>query len=69
MIRRGEEKREKVWKIGGELAEAAIKGVKAGGKVEVTINVLADLSVTVTAREVGGKGGDDEATMMFTSGF
>ncbi|KAF4465121.1 heat shock HSP70 (regulator involved in pleiotropic drug resistance) [Fusarium albosuccineum] len=52
-----EEKREKVWKIGGELAEAAIKGVKAGGKVEVTINVLADLSVTVTAREVGGKGG------------
>jgi len=52
-----EETREKIWKIGNPLAEAAIKGVKAGGKVEVTINVLADLGVTVTAREVGGKGG------------
>ncbi|KAH7176499.1 Hsp70 protein-domain-containing protein [Dactylonectria macrodidyma] len=52
-----EEKREKIWKVGSLLAEAAIKGVKAKGKVEVTINVLADLSVTVTAREVGGKGG------------
>lgn len=52
-----EEKREKVWKIGGLLAEAAIKDVKKGGKVEVTLNVLADLSITVTAREVGGKGG------------
>ncbi|CAM1502144.1 Fc.00g041280.m01.CDS01 [Cosmosporella sp. VM-42] len=52
-----EEKREKVWKIGTLLAEAAIRGVKAGGKVEVTVNVLADLGVTVTARAVGGKGG------------
>jgi molecular chaperone DnaK (HSP70) len=52
-----EETREKIWKIGNPLAEAAIKGVKAGGKVEVTINVLADLGVTVTTREVGGKGG------------
>ncbi|KAM0561012.1 hypothetical protein ACHAPJ_003512 [Fusarium lateritium] len=52
-----EETREKVWKIGNPLAEAAIKGIKAGGKVEVTINVLADLGVTVTTREVGGKGG------------
>lgn len=52
-----EEKREKIWKTGKQLAEAAIRGVKAGGKVEVTINVLGDLSVTVTAREVGGKGG------------
>ncbi|KID89438.1 heat shock 70 kd protein cognate 1 [Metarhizium guizhouense ARSEF 977] len=52
-----EEKREKIWKLGKQLAEAAIKGVKKGGKVEVTINVLADLGVTVTAREVGGKGG------------
>ncbi|EEU46994.1 uncharacterized protein NECHADRAFT_35556 [Fusarium vanettenii 77-13-4] len=52
-----EEKREKVWKIGNLLAEAALKGVKADGKVEVTINVLADLDVTVTIREVGGKGG------------
>ncbi|EHK22675.1 uncharacterized protein TRIVIDRAFT_81654 [Trichoderma virens Gv29-8] len=52
-----EEKREKIWKIGTPLAEAAIKGVSKGGKVEVTINVAGDLSVTVTAREVGGKGG------------
>ncbi|POR34177.1 Heat shock protein 70 [Tolypocladium paradoxum] len=52
-----EEKREKVWKIGTQLAEAAVKGVKKGGKVEVMVNVAADLSVTITAREVGGKGG------------
>jgi molecular chaperone DnaK (HSP70) len=52
-----EEKREKIWKIGNQLAEAAVKGVKSGGNVEVTINVAADLGVTVTAREVGGKGG------------
>jgi len=52
-----EEKRENVWKIGNTIAEAAIRGVKKGGKVEVTINVMADLSVTITAREVGAKGG------------
>lgn len=52
-----EETREKIWKVGSPLAEAAIKGVKAGGKVEVVINVQADLGVTITAREVGGKGG------------
>jgi molecular chaperone DnaK (HSP70) len=52
-----EEKREKVWKVGKVLAEAAVKGVKKGGKVEIMVNVAADLSVTVTAREVGGKGG------------
>ena len=52
-----EEKREKVWKIGSQLAEAAVKGVKKGGKVEVTINVAADLSVTITTREVGSKTG------------
>ncbi|KFH43330.1 Ribosome-associated complex subunit-like protein [Hapsidospora chrysogenum ATCC 11550] len=52
-----EEKREKLWKIGELLAEAAIRDVKKGGNVEVTINVQADLSVTVTTREVGAKGG------------
>ncbi|KAI1171960.1 Hsp70 protein-domain-containing protein [Nemania sp. FL0916] len=52
-----EEHREKVWKIGSPLAEAAIKGVKKGSKVEVTITVTNDLSVTITTREVGGKGG------------
>lgn len=52
-----QEKREKVWKMGSTLAEAAVRGVKKGAKVEVTINVLADLSVTVAVREVGAKGG------------
>lgn len=51
------ERREKVWKIGKQLAEAAVRGVKKGGKVEVTINVAGDLAVTITAREVGSKGG------------
>ena len=52
-----EEVREKVWKAGKILAEAAVREVKKGGKVEVTINVGKDLGVQVTAREVGGKGG------------
>lgn len=52
-----EDVREKVWKVGNVLAEAAIKGVKKGGKVEIMINVAGDLSVTITCREVGGKGG------------
>jgi hypothetical protein len=52
-----DEVREKVWKIGKVIAEAAIKGVKKGGKVEVMINVSGDMGVTITAREVGTKGG------------
>jgi molecular chaperone DnaK (HSP70) len=52
-----EERREKVWKIGSTLAEAAIRGTKKGSKVEVTVNVAGDLAVTITTREVGGKGG------------
>ncbi|KAI1278965.1 Hsp70 protein-domain-containing protein [Xylaria sp. FL0933] len=52
-----EEHREKVWKIGSTLAEAAIRDVKKGSKVEVTITVGNDLSVIITTREVGGKGG------------
>jgi molecular chaperone DnaK (HSP70) len=52
-----EEKREKEWKIGSTLAEAAVRGVKKGGKVEVTINISAELGVTITAREIGAKGG------------
>ncbi|KAJ9658790.1 Hsp70 protein that interacts with Zuo1p [Coniosporium apollinis] len=52
-----EEVREKVWKVGKVLAEAAVKGVKKGGKVEVQVNVGPDLAVQVIAREVGGKGG------------
>ena len=52
-----QETREKIWKVGNVLGEAAIKGVKRGGKVEVMINVGSDLGVQITARQVGGKGG------------
>ena len=52
-----EDVREKVWKVGTVLAETAIKGTKKGGKVEVSVTVNGDLSVLVTAREVGGKAG------------
>ena len=49
--------REKVWKVGKILAEAAVKGVKKSGKVEVTVDVHVDMNVTTTTREVGSKGG------------
>ncbi|KAI1296471.1 Hsp70 protein-domain-containing protein [Xylaria venustula] len=52
-----EEHREKIWKIGTTLAEAGLKDVKKGSKVEVTVTVGNDLSVIITTREVGGKGG------------
>lgn len=52
-----EEVREKVFKAGKTLAEAGVRGVKKDGKVEVQVNIAADLSVTLVAREVGGKGG------------
>lgn len=52
-----EEIREKTWKVGKVLSEAALKGLKKGAKVEVQINISADLSVNAIFREVGGKGG------------
>jgi hypothetical protein len=52
-----EEIREKVFKVGKTLAEAAVREVKKDGKVEVQVNVGADLTITFVAREVGGKGG------------
>lgn len=52
-----DELREKTWKVGKPLSEAAIRGIKKGGKVEVQINIGADLSVNAIYREVGGKGG------------
>ena len=52
-----QEIREKVLTPGTVLAEAAIKGVKKGGKVEVVLNVNEDLTIRVEVREVGGKGG------------
>ena len=52
-----EDIRSKDWKVGKPMAEMAIKGVKKGGKVEVTVNIGADMTVSMTAREVGGQGG------------
>jgi molecular chaperone DnaK (HSP70) len=52
-----EDLREKLWKPKKTLAEFVLKGLKKGAKVEVAINVSADLGLSVTAREVGGKGG------------
>lgn len=52
-----EELREKTWKIGKVLSEAALRGIKKGGKVEVQINISAELGVNAIYREVGGKGG------------
>jgi molecular chaperone DnaK (HSP70) len=52
-----EETRSKVWNVGKAIAELAIKGVKKGGKVEVQIDVRPDFTVSITAREIGGKGG------------
>lgn len=52
-----EEIRERVWKAKKALAEFALKDLKKGSKIEVTVNVGADMALSVTAREVGGKGG------------
>jgi hypothetical protein len=52
-----EEVRERVWKVGRQLAEIGLKGVKASAKIEVMVSVGGDLGVQITAREVGGKGG------------
>ncbi|KAI4249349.1 MAG: hypothetical protein L6R42_009037, partial [Xanthoria sp. 1 TBL-2021] len=53
-----EDVREKIWKVGNVLAETTIKGVKKGGKVDISVTVNADLTILVTAREVGGKAGN-----------
>ncbi|KAF2867134.1 chaperone protein dnaK [Massariosphaeria phaeospora] len=52
-----EELREQTWQVGAVLSEAALRGLKKGAKVEVQINIAADLSVNAIYREVGGKGG------------
>lgn len=51
-----EEIREIVWKTEKPIAELAVKGVKAGGKVELMVHVNADLGLQVTARAVDGQG-------------
>ncbi|XBQ85733.1 Hsp70 protein that interacts with Zuo1p [Aspergillus fumigatus] len=50
-----EEIREIVWKTEKPIAELAVKGVKAGSKVELMVHVNADLGMQITAREVGGQ--------------
>ncbi|KAL3477773.1 Hsp70 protein-domain-containing protein [Aspergillus californicus] len=50
-----EEIREIVWKTQQPIAELAVKGVKANGKVELMVHINADLGLQITAREVGGQ--------------
>ena len=52
-----EEVRERMWKPKTALAELVFNNLKPKSKVEVTVNVDAELSVSITARQVGGKGG------------
>ncbi|KAJ5888452.1 Ribosome-associated complex subunit SSZ1 [Penicillium taxi] len=49
-----EDIREIIWKTEKPIAELAVKGIKAGGKVEVMVHVNPDLGLQITAREVGG---------------
>ncbi len=52
-----EDTRDILWRARKTLAEVALKDLKKNGKVEVTIHVDADLAISVTARQAGGKGG------------
>ncbi|KAJ5989339.1 Ribosome-associated complex subunit SSZ1 [Penicillium waksmanii] len=49
-----EDVREIVWKTEKPVAELAVKGVKAGAKVEVMVHVNPDLGLQIAVREVGG---------------
>ncbi|POS87674.1 hypothetical protein EPUL_001888, partial [Erysiphe pulchra] len=46
-----EEIREKIWQVGNVLAEAALRGVKKGSKVEITATVTSDLTLSIACRE------------------
>ncbi|KAK9477906.1 heat shock protein 70 family [Lipomyces japonicus] len=50
-----EEEREKVVKPVTKIAEAAITSVNDGAKVEVILNISADLKLGVVVREIGGQ--------------
>ncbi|KAL4799756.1 heat shock protein 70 family [Aspergillus venezuelensis] len=50
-----DETREIIWKTQNPIAELAVKGVKANGKVELMVHINADLGLQITAREVGGQ--------------
>ena len=56
-----EDIREKIWKAGKVLAEMAVRGTSKGSKVEVQVNVNAELEVQIIARELTGKGRAREA--------
>ncbi|CAI7598254.1 Ribosome-associated complex subunit SSZ1 [Penicillium manginii] len=49
-----EDIREIVWKTEKPVAELAVKGVKAGAKIEVMVHVNPDLGLQIAVREVGG---------------
>lgn len=51
-----DEVREKVWTAGGVVGELALRGVPAGGKVVLAIQVGVDLEVTVSAAAAGQPG-------------
>lgn len=51
-----EDIREKVLEATNSLAEMAMKVVK-GGKIEVSVNIGADMSVSLTARDLGSRAG------------
>lgn len=50
-----EEIREIVWKTEKPVAELAVKGVKAGSKIEVMVHVNPDLGLQIAVREVGSQ--------------
>merc|ERR1711939_811592 len=52
-----EEIREKIYKPKKVLAEFVFRDLKKESKVEVMVNVDAEMSMSITARPVGGKGG------------
>ncbi|KIX95220.1 uncharacterized protein Z520_09136 [Fonsecaea multimorphosa CBS 102226] len=52
-----EEIREKVWRPKRPLGEFVFRGLKKGSKIEVMVNVDAEMAVSIAAREIGGKGG------------
>ncbi|KIW31343.1 uncharacterized protein PV07_03000 [Cladophialophora immunda] len=52
-----EEIRDKVWRPKHALAEFVFRGLKKGSKIEVMVNVDAELALSIAAREIGGKGG------------
>jgi len=52
-----DEVRERVWKPAKTLAEFALHGLEKNAIIEVMVNVSADLQASLTAREIGAKGG------------